>query len=206
MTLHDPNEINRLIGEFMDLQEVWQQDPGGFEWESLRALAHKGAHAYNEGAGPSFHSLVLDGVEHGQLHERFLEASIEAGFDPFRLTHAGTQGGHSAPLPVIDHADLALTARSNPSSARMLKMLKDLARSRFAALVQEPSADAAPDAALMQAVIACAESIPLDMLERIAPELAESQRRGVPPQRVDPIEGFLSTAEVRADRSSEIYG
>ena len=89
----------------------------------------------------------------------------------------------------------------------MLKMLKDLARTRFSALVQQPSVNAAaPDAALMQAVIACAESIPLDMLERIAPELAESQRRGVPPQRVDPIEGFLSTAEVRVYRSSENYG
>jgi hypothetical protein len=204
MALHDPNEINRLIGEFMDLQEAWEQDPGRFEWESLRALAYNGAQAYNDSSGPSFHSLVLDGVEHNPLHERFLEASIEAGFDPFRLTHAGT---HGAPLPVIDHADLALTARANPSSARMRTMLMDLARARFSALAQSSATGTpAPDAALMQIVIACAESIPLDILERIAPDLAASQRRSLPPQRVDPVEGYLSAAEVRADRSSEIYG
>jgi hypothetical protein len=204
MAQRDPQEINRLIGEFMELQESWQQAPGSFDWKSLQLLAQRGAFAYNDGAGPSFHSLALDGIEHEEFHERFLGYSLDAGFDPFKLTRYGSTG---AELPVIDHADLALAARSNPVSARMRSLLMALARTKFNALAQPRHNDAPePPAELRQAAIVCAESLPLDLLDKIAPELAESQRRNVPRQSVDPIEGYLTTAEVSVDRGSEPYG
>jgi hypothetical protein len=49
--------INELIWEISDLQEEWDTDPASFNWESLENVAKKGARAYNEGAGPSFHAL-----------------------------------------------------------------------------------------------------------------------------------------------------
>lgn len=204
MEQRNPYEINRLIGEFTDLQEAWQRAPADFDWNALQRLAEKGASAYNDGAGPSFHSLALDGVDHGEFHERFLAYSVEAGFDPFKLTQVGST---SAPLPVIDHADLALAARVNPSSARMHASLMSLARMRFEALGQAMR-DGAPEPVpgMRQAAIACAESLPLDLLQQIAPELAESRRRNMPKQTVDPVEGYLSSAEISVDRRSELYG
>ncbi|MGE5622955.1 MAG: hypothetical protein ACM3WS_07370, partial [Bacillota bacterium] len=101
MTRHDPDEINRLIGEFTDLQEEWEKDPDAFDWSRLQALAYKGAHAYNEGYGPSFHALALDGVRHTEFHERLLTHLLHAGFDPFKLARTGSE---TAEIPVIDHA------------------------------------------------------------------------------------------------------
>lgn len=204
MGQRDPQEINRLIGEFLELQDAWQQDARNFDWNALQALAQKGAFAYNDAAGPSFHSLAIDGMKHSEFHERFLDYSLQAGFDPFKLTHAGSG---SAELPVIDHDDLAMAARSNPSSARMHATLMEVAKTKFAGLLQAVR-EGKPElqADLLHAAIACAESLPLDLLEQIAPDLADSQRRNMPKQAVDPIEGYLSAAEVSVERSSEPYG
>ncbi|HEY1147198.1 MAG TPA: hypothetical protein VGF27_01415 [Pseudoduganella sp.] len=114
--------INGLIGEFLDLQEQWQEAPGAFDWNALQDVAVRGAHAYNEGAGPSFHMLVLDGVEHGEFHQRFLDYSLQAGFDPFKLVHA--DDGHPQ-MPVFDHESLAAAAAGNPYSARMQQAIAD---------------------------------------------------------------------------------
>lgn len=204
MGQRDPHEINRLIGEFMDLQEIWQQDPETFDWTILQMLATRGAFAYNDGAGPSFHSLALDGIEHREFHERFLEYSLQAGFDPFKLTQAGSGG---AELPIIDHDDLALAARSNPSSARMHAALMEMAQKRFAELAQAMrEGKPEPQPGLLQAAIACAESLPLDLLDQIAPDLAASQRHNMPRQPINPVEGYLSAAEVTVERSTEDYG
>src|SRR5689334_2090930 len=108
--------INGLIGEFLDLQEQWEQSPDTFDWNTLQDVATRGAGAYNEGAGPSFHMLVLDRVEHTLFHERFLEFSLQAGFDPFKRVHA--DDGHPQ-MPVFDHESLAQAAIGNASSARM---------------------------------------------------------------------------------------
>ncbi|HYD82376.1 MAG TPA: hypothetical protein VEC06_21440 [Paucimonas sp.] len=208
----DPHEINRLIGEFMELLEKWQHDPGAFDWGALRTLAHRGAAAYNDGGGPSFHALALDGVEHGEFHERFLEYSLEAGFDPFKLSRLGSA---SAELPVIDHAGLADAARVNPSSARMRAALMELARARFGTLAERGETQGESDpsgatAALRRTAIACSESLPSDLLEGIAPDLAaaaaDSQRRRTATAAVDPVEAYLTTAEARVDRSSKPYG
>ncbi|WP_148415760.1 hypothetical protein [Noviherbaspirillum massiliense] len=205
MSQQDPNEINRLIGEFMDLQERWEKDPDGFDWASLEALARNSAHAYNEGTGPSFHSLALDGVQHSEFHERFLGHALQAGFDPFRMVRSGSG---SSDLPVIDHSDLAEAALSNPYSSRMRASLMELARSRFASLAQEVEKGALQYSAAgeFHVVEACAESIPLDLLEKIAPELAKSQREWPPGESVNPVEGYLSTAETIVDNTSKIYG
>jgi hypothetical protein len=205
MSKSDPNEINRLIGEFTDLQERWENDAKTFEWSLLQALAQRGAVAYNEGAGPSFHALALDGVQHGEFHERFLTYSLQAGFDPFKLARAGSG---TAEIPVIDHASLAEAARSNPSSARMKASLMELARTRFEPLVQqtEQGTPIFSDTLLWRTVEACAESIPVDLLARIAPELA-APHPGTPGKgAVDPMEGLLSEAEVIVDSSSPVHG
>lgn len=195
--MSDPDNINRLIGEFVDLQEEWERDFAAFDWKRLEALAQRGAQAYNEGSGPSFHSLALDGVVHSEFHERFLAFSLAAGFDPFKVVHPGSG---SAMVPVIDHSGLAESAEVNASSARMRKTLLEMARERFASLADAPRADMLP------VVEACAESIPADLLARIAPELAKSHPDTRPrPQRVDPIEGYLSSAEVAVD-SNPPYG
>jgi len=204
MGQRDPNEINRLIGEYTELQESWERSPRNFDWNGLQALSRKGAFAYNDEAGPSFHSLALDGIDHGEFQERFLAYSLQAGFDPFKLAKVGSG---SAELPVIDHADLALTARTNPASARMHASLMELAREKFEPLANAMRTNAPePEPGMLQAAIACAESLPLDLLDQIAPELAESQRRNAPAQRVDPVEGYLSPAEVSVDRASDLYG
>lgn len=204
MSQHDPYEINRLIGEFADQQERWESDPDGFDWTLLQALSRKGAHAYNEGAGPSFHALALDGVQHAEFHERFLAYSLQAGFDPFRLARTGDA---TAEIPVIDHASLAEAALSNPSSARMRASLMELARRNFEPLAQEIQTGKADSSHwLFRVVEACAESVPLDLLEQVAPELARSHPGEAKRQAVDPVEGYLSSAEVIVDNSSKPYG
>jgi len=196
--MHDDSsdEINRLIGEFTDLQERWEAEPHSFDWEKLRALATTGAHAYNEDAGPSFHALALDGVPHGEFHERFLGYSVQAGFDPFKLARTGA----GPAIPVIDHAGLAEAAQSNPSSARMRAALMELARARFTPLANEirggMQASAFPWYATVQA---SAESIPLDLLERLAPELTSAHQGEKSKSVINPIEGYLTDAEAIVD-------
>lgn len=204
MSDRDPDAINRLVVEFSDLHETWQGDSAAFDWELLRDLARRGAHAYNEEAGPSFHALALDGVEHSAFHERFLEYLLQAGFDAFKLVKPGTD---AAPIPVIDHADLAEAALYNASSARMQATLAALARERFTQLVQEVREFGELQPESFKAVEACAETIPLDLLQQLAPELAkahegESRVRQV----VDPVEGYLSTAEVMVESNHRPYG
>lgn len=204
MSERDPDAINRLIGEFMDLQEEWEKNPEAFDWPRLQALAQKGAHAYNEGAGPSFHALAFDGVWHSEFHERFLACLLHAGFDSFKLARVGTA---TAEIPVIDHELLSEAALSNPSSARMRALLMEIARARFEPVAQEIQ-QGKPESfeRWLPMVAACAESIPLDLLERIAPELAREHHAPVRRERVDPVEGYLCTAEVIVDSHSQPYG
>ena len=203
MSSRDPDAVTRLIGEFSDLLEAWEEHRETFDWTKLEVLARNGVHADNEGAGPSFHALALDGVQHTEFHERFLSHLLEAGFDPFKLARPGSG---VAPVPVINHASLADAAFSNPSSARMRAALMELARERFAVLAEEIQKNGriSPDA--YEVVEACAESIPLDLLERIAPELARPHRGETRKDSVDPIEGYLSAAEVIAESSHAPYG
>lgn len=197
------HDVNRLIGEFTDQQEAWDKDPAHFDWARLEALAQDGAQAYNEGAGPSFHALALDGVEHSAFHERFLGFLLKAGFDPFRLARPGTG---VAPIPVIDHASLCEAADMNPSSARMRAALMEIARERFAAAAEEAATKSriAPETALV--VAACAESMPSDLLERIAPELVSQHQSGVRRRAVNPVEGYLSPVEIIVESSHVPYG
>ncbi|WP_420476259.1 hypothetical protein [Noviherbaspirillum sp. ST9] len=197
------NDINRLIGEFTDLQETWEKDPAHFDWTRLETLARDGAQAYNEGAGPSFHALALDGVEHHVFHERFLEFLLKAGFDAFRLARPGTG---VAPIPVIDHASLREAADINPSSARMHALLMQVARERFAAVAEQAATHGGIDPETAQVVAACAESLPADLLERIAPELLSPRQTGRRRRSVDPVEGYLSSAEVIVEGSHVPYG
>lgn len=204
MNQPDPNEINRLIGRFTDLQETWESDPQTFDWSALQALAREGAHAYNEEAGPSFHALAIDGVQHSEFHERFLAYSLQAGFDPFKLARAGFG---MPEIPVIDHASLADEALSNPSSVRMRAALMEAARPRFEPLAQDiQKGQSTSSLWLFRVAEACADSIPLDLLEQIAPELAKPHRGEVKKQAVDPVEGYLSTAEMIIDSKFNQYG
>lgn len=197
------DDVNRLIGEFSDLQETWENTPETFEWSRLEMLAQNGAQAYNEGFGPSFHALALDGIEHTVFHERFLGFLLKAGFDPFRLAHAGTG---DALVPVMDHAGLAETALSNPSSARMRAALMEIALDRFTPVAEEVriKGETSPD--VTKIVEACAESIPPDLLARIAPELARPHRGETRQQFVDPVEGYLSPAEIMVESRHVPYG
>lgn len=203
MSYHDPDAINRLIGEFYDLFERWEAQPDTFDWERLAALARSGAHAYNEDAGPSFQALALDGVEHTEFHERFLSYLLHAGFDPFRLAKPGTG---VAPVPVIDHASLADAALSNPYSARMRASLMEITRHRFAPLAREVQTTGKLPPEWYDTVEACAESIPLDLLETIDPELARPHRSTSRRQSVNPVEGYLTSAEALAENISRPYG
>ncbi|WP_292935225.1 hypothetical protein [Noviherbaspirillum sp.] len=202
MPQHDPDEINRLIVEFIDLQESWERAPSSFDWSRLQALARKGARAYNEEAGPSFHALALDAVTHSEFHERFLSYLLEADFDPFKLARPGTG---VAAIPVIDHADLAEASRSNPSSARMRAALMEVARPRFASLAQRVREGQGLSPELFALVESCAESIPLDLLEQIAPELAKEHHGDPQRQPINPTEGYLSAAEFIVDIGSKPY-
>ena len=204
MSRSDPNEINRLIGRFMDLHEEWEGDPQSFDWTLLRALSREGASAYNEGAGPSFHALAIDGVTHSMFHERFLSYSMEEGFDPFKLARVGSRTDE---LPVVDHANLAEEARSNPSSARMRATLMEAARPRFEPLAQDIERGKPKSSLwLFRVAEACAESIPYDLLERIEPELTKMHYGTAREQQVDPVEGYLSAAEAIMDRKTNQYG
>jgi hypothetical protein len=159
MSAHD---INRLVGEFMELHEEWEEAPPAFAWERLRALAGAGARAYNAGNGPSFHILVFDGYPYAEFHERFLGYLLDAGFDPFATM---PMAGDTKWVPVFSHDVLAAAARGNPVAARMLVRLQGIVRARLA--------DADP--AERQRIIAlCPESIPDDVLQEFAPALAEA--------------------------------
>jgi hypothetical protein len=204
MAQHDPDEINRLVWHLTDLQETWENQREAFDWAALEALAQTGAHAYNEGAGPSFHSLALDAVEHREFHERFLGYLLQAGFDPFKLSFNGA--GVEA-LPVIDHADLAQAATWNPVSERMRATLMELARARFEPLAKEVESGKEAAAQPMFATVeACAESIPEDLMRRIAPELVRPHRGTIRKKSVNPVEGYLSTAEVEVEGSRTPVG
>lgn len=186
-------EINRLVMRVTDLFSQWQSNPAAFDWNELQTLANEGALAYNEGNGPAFHALVLDGTEHSEFHERFLSYSIESGFDPFKLVHPGVQ---SSAMPVISHSGLAKAAMSNPVSARMRASLTELARARF-----EPMLNATKDkedertSALYSVFQCCAESIPAELLVQVSPELAKSPQEHETQEPVYPDEGYLSRAE-----------
>lgn len=197
----DSQSINNLVGEFMDLQEAWENDPGGFDWSKLDAIVQQGAQAYNEGNGPSFHSLALDGVRHSIFHERFLSALLAAGFDPFKLASAGSEG---EPIPVIDHAVLAESAELNASSARMRDALMERARQVFEPLAQEAEAGRDPSThPLFAQLRACAESVPVDLMQRIAPELAGDGGR---PPAHGIKEGYLTAAEIQAEHRRRPLG
>jgi hypothetical protein len=203
MSQNDPDAVNRLIGKFSDLQEIWESNPETFDWPALEALAQNGAQEYNEGAGPSFQALALDAVEHTEFHERFLAFLLKAGFDPFRLARPGTG---AAPVPVIDHADLADNADSNPSSARMRAALMELARVRFGPLADEARSKGRISSDMYPVIEACAESIPLDLLEAIAPDLATSHHGESDRRSVNPVEGYLSSAEATVESGHAPYG
>ncbi|HEY8609095.1 MAG TPA: hypothetical protein VIM12_18415 [Noviherbaspirillum sp.] len=190
----DSNAINRLVGEFMDLQEAWESNPEGFDWTQLDMIVQQAAQAYNEGNGPSFHSLALDGVRHSIFHERFLSSLLEAGFDPFMLARAGSD---AEPIPVIDHALLAESAETNASSARMREMLMARARDYFEPLAAAVEEGQDPyQLPLFASARACAESVPDDLMHRIAPDFAGSGG-GAPLTGVK--EGYLTPAEMQAD-------
>lgn len=192
MTQQQPDEINRLIGTFMALQEEWEDQPDAFDWHALDALAREGAQAYNEGAGPSFHALAFNGVPHTELHVRFLQALVAAGFDPFHVEF----GAASTGIPVIDHAGLAEAAQSNPASAQMHAALLDLARERFAPLLAgAASSDPETQAGLYRLCEACAESIPSDLLQQVSPELARQREPRRQRRPATPDEGYLSAPE-----------
>lgn len=125
MNTQTTDDINPLLWQFQDLQASWEVFPEKFDWTALRALAVAASHAYNEGSGSSFHILALDGVPHGEFHLRFLEYSLEAGFDPFKLVQAGAGGQRLA--PVFGHESLAEAARHNPWSASMQERLRQAA-------------------------------------------------------------------------------
>jgi hypothetical protein len=62
------------------------------------------------------------------------------------------------------------------------------------------------EAPIYRTVEACAESIPADILEVIAPELVRPHRTAPKPGQVDPAEGYLSEAEMAADSFSKTLG
>jgi hypothetical protein len=204
MSQHVANDINRLIGEFTDLQERWETEHDAFDWSALQTLARNSAQAYNEGAGPSFHMLALDGVEHNEFHERFLAYSLDAGFDPFKLAKTGS--GNMV-IPVIGHSGLLEAARWNSSSARMRASLMEYARAKFTLPVQKAENETiTPDDELYRIFEACAESIPLDLLGKVVPELAKSHAQTRAAHPGNPVEGLLSTAEMIVDNNSKPYG
>lgn len=161
MNAQPPNDINRLMGQFLDLQEQWEDDPEHFNWEPLRALAADSAHAYNEGLGPSFHILAIDGMQHGEFHSRFLSYAVDAGFDPFKLVPAPSGRGMIA---VFGHEALADAAPGNPWSARMLGCVQELARNRFDTAFDEGRYG---HGELEQIAALCGDTIPADVLEKL---------------------------------------
>jgi hypothetical protein len=169
----------------------------------LHALAREGASAYNNQAGPAFHALALDGMQHNEFHERFLGYSLDAGFDPFKV---GKGASADAWFPVIDHQTLEEAARGNPFSTRMHERLKEIASLRFEPLAKdiEQGADKFSHP-MFRAAEACTESIPVGLLARIAPELVSHSTEIPGSGRPDTEETFLSTAEQIID-SRTSYG
>lgn len=166
MSTSKPGDINLLVGQFMGLYEEWEDQPSRFDWAALQSLAGDGAQAYNEGYGPSFQVLAFDGYPHGEFHERFLTYLLQAGFDPF---HTVVAASGQSPIPVFGHDGLADAAKGNPVSARMLATLQALARQRFGG--DQPDVDGE---ALQRIVLLCHESIPDDVLAKIAPGFVSS--------------------------------
>lgn len=162
MTMQKPNEINQLIGQFLELQEQWEEDAGRFNWDALKTLAAAGATAYNEGNGPSFQILAIDGMQHGEFHARFLAYSLEAGFDPYKLVPAASGRGVVA---VFGHESLALSAQDHPWSAKMLEQIQRVARRRFDT---EFLPSAYTKAELEQTLQHCRDSMPQDVAAKLA--------------------------------------
>jgi hypothetical protein len=54
------HDINQLVCELFKLQDRWEGKPGTFDWFTLQALATRGAHAHNEGAGLSFAAIAME--------------------------------------------------------------------------------------------------------------------------------------------------
>ena len=166
MTTSTAKDINHLVGDFMDFYEQWEDSPASFNWDALQSLAREGAQAYNEGFGPSFHMLAFDGYPHGEFHERFLSYLLEAGFDPFKTVKAASGVNYT---PVFGHDGLAIAAQENPVSARMHETLGALARQRFGG-----GASAIDAEELRRIVLLSHESIPDDVLSKIAPGFVSS--------------------------------
>lgn len=186
-------DVNALVTRFTDLQEQWEREPDHFQWDALQELARAGAHAYNDGAGPSFHALVLDGVPHSEFHENFVRFSMEAGFDPFRVGSAGAS--QNAMRALLDHAALAQAAAGNPASARLHAMFLEHAQQRYAPMVEQVRGGNADVAAQLRPVFtASAESIPRELLAAVVPELARSHDGGTRGQ-FPGEEGYLSAPE-----------
>src|SRR5471030_1859255 len=162
MTMQKPNEINQLIGQFLELQEQWEDDAVRFNWDALKSLAAAGATAYNEGNGPSFQILAIDGMHHGEFHARFLDYSLEAGFDHYQLVPAASGRGVVA---VFGHESLAQSAQDNPCSARMLETIQRVARRRFDT---EFVPSAYTKAELEETLRHCRDSMPKDVAEKLA--------------------------------------
>jgi len=160
MSMPKPNEINQLIGQFLDLHEVWEDDHERFDWNKLSALAVAGATAYNEGNGPSFQILAIDGMHHDEFHARFLTASLEAGFDPFHLVPSSSGRGVAT---VFGHESLAEAAGKNTWSAQMLTAIQNLGRRRFDTEF-DPSTYSAGE--LAQALQLFRDTLPTDVLEK----------------------------------------
>lgn len=172
MNMQAPNDINRLMGLFLDLQEQWEDRPENFSWEVLRELASEGAQAYNEGLGPSFQILAIDGMQHGDFHARFLDYSLDAGFDPFKLVRAASGRGVVA---VFGHETLAAAAAHNSWSADMHARLQNLARTRFDAELE----DAAHSKEDWERTIALfGDSFPADLLGKLSVAAANAERIG----------------------------
>lgn len=169
MNMQPPNDINRLMGQFLDLQEQWEDVPENFNWEPLHALAIESAQAYNEGLGPSFQILAIDGMQHGEFHARFLDYALAAGFDPFKLLRAASGRGV---VGVFGHESLAAAATHNSWSAKMHARLEDLARTRFEAELE--TGVNAED--LGRTIAMFGDSIPADLLGKLSAAAANADR------------------------------
>ena len=163
MSTQKYSDINQLLGRFFDLQDQWTESPEHFDWEALKVLAAAGADFYNEGNGLSFQILATDGIDHGEFHLRFLEYSLEAGFDPFKLVR---RGSGDAVAPAFAHESLADAAERNPWSARMQARLREAARERFGSSERGSARGFGSDLALTVAY--CRDSIPDDIAEKLA--------------------------------------
>jgi hypothetical protein len=88
----------------------------------------------------------------------------------------------------------------------MRATLMEIARARFEPMARDIRSGSLNPSSILHVVEACAESIPLDLLEQIAPELARQHHGEAKSGTVDPVEGYLSTAEFIVDRNSQPYG